>query len=137
MLATGRKILLTILASGSMTKIVNACSFIPDPNNLNYDPTAENNFYVGIFIYLSIFLFSAIVLLFFLSGRKNIRFVVTAIISVILMIPLTFVFGVILAGCGDNLVSVISIYFLFLLCLFIFQIVSWIKLRMKSLEKLP
>ena len=128
---------MTILASASMTEIVNACSVSIDPNNPNYDPIAENNFYGAIYFYSSIFLILAILVSFFLFGRKRIWFVIVALASVFLMIPIIFVFGIMLQDCGNMSLGIIKWYFVFLLFLFIFQIVSWIKLRRKSMEKLP
>lgn len=137
MIATGRKILLTILASASMTKIVNACSVAVDPTNPTYDPIAENNFYGAIYFYSSIFLILAIIVSYFLSGRKTLWFVIVTITSVILMIPILFVFGIMFQDCGHTSLGIIKWYFLFLLFLFTFQIVSWIIGKRKSKEPLP
>jgi hypothetical protein len=132
-----KKLALTNLMLLTAIKSVSACSVAVDPNNPNYDPIAENNFYGAIYFYSSIFLILAIIVSYFLSGRKRLWFVIVTITSVFLMIPILFVFGIMLKGCGNISLGIIKWYFIFLLFLFTFQIVSWIIRKRRLKETLP
>ena len=126
--------ILTILALFVSVKIVSACSV--DANS-NFDPIAENNFYSGIYFFSSIFLIVAIIVSWFLRGRKGDWLVHITVISVFLMIPLTFIFAVIAQDCGYLVLKTLRAEFIFFLLLFALQIISWIIQRRKLKTMLP
>jgi hypothetical protein len=124
---------LAILVLLISAKIVSACSVVSGATS----PDVENYFYTKIYFFSSIFLILAIIVTYFLRGRKSDWLMHTTVMSIFVMIPLTFVSALIAQDCGDLVTTVLRYEFIFFLLLFVIQVISWIMQRSKLKTELP
>lgn len=130
---------LTILVLLISAKIVNACTTInynSDFDKIIAENIAENNFYNEIYSFLYFSLIFAIACFYFFSGRRRFWIVISAFASLILQNSLMYSFE---NSCGRNpyASTLIRTEFVFILFLFILQVILWIIQRSKLKAKLP
>src|SRR5215203_6769552 len=103
MLFTDKRLLLANLVLVLLTKFVNACSYLPESEELYLQNLAERNFNIKLYFFSSIFLILANFVLFFARGKKDYWLLVTIIIVTFISAPITLFAGAI-DMCGDTIV---------------------------------
>lgn len=121
MLLTRKSLAITILVLLFMTKIVIACSTAIDPNNPGFDPIAETFSYGNFYFFSSIFVALFIVVFYFLTRQRKLWLLISAIISLLLMFPLTFLS--LMPSCGNSFLTFTRLAFIYFLFLFALQVI--------------
>jgi len=124
MLLTGKKLLLTSLVLILLTKLVNACSYLPESKEQVLRKLAERDFSVKIYFYSTIFFIIANLALFFVRGRKDYWLPITMVAVGIISAPITLFAGV-FDMCGDTLIKGLQINFFIFMTFLLFQLCLW------------
>jgi hypothetical protein len=127
-----KKFALAILILFLMVNIVSACEFSREEEEFR----KQLNVVFLIFFFSSYALIIPIVILYFLQKRVGMWTVITALVSLVLFLPLLF-FAAIADMCGYSGFVIATIEFIFMLFLFAFQLTSWITLRRKLKTEFP
>ncbi len=126
---------LTILVLTFTTKIVNACSL--DISSNQVDPFIASNFYNKFYLLSALFFLFAIVITYFLQGRKNLWIVLTGFFCFLTGFFMSLAI-LISNSCGDLYITkYLGGSLFFIVVLFLFQIVSWFILKRKVKSKIP
>jgi len=128
-----KKAALTILILLLMVNVVSACQ--NDGKDATIVSQLEALFTV--FFFSSYALIIPISILYFLRKRVGLWTIFSGLISLVLFIPALF-FAYFMNPCDELYVVIVFITeFLFMLFLFTFQVISWIKQRSKLKAELP
>ncbi len=126
MFLKSKNFLLTSLVLISTTKLVNACSIIPEFKEQALIQLAERNFYVKVYFFAAVLLIAANIVLFFVRKKNDYLLGFAIILTALISAPVTLL-SILQDPCGNTIVVNLRINFYIFLGFLVLQVCLWLK----------
>jgi len=126
MLLKSKNVLLTSLVLILSTKLVNACSIVPEFKEQYLKQLAERDLSVKVYFFAAVFLIAANIVLFFVRKKNDYLLGFAIILTALISAPITL-FSMLQDTCGNSIVANLRINFYIFLSFLVLQACLWLK----------